>query len=183
MEANGNSLQDLRQNEETPNKGAKTGFFSWLRGHIFNWWMRLLILFLLVVPLWIIFIGSVWSAVGFGFDHPPFELIFVIGLVLLLLLVVNGIFSIMDLCKRRIKQGAIGLIGTIFLGWIALYVTIGSLFLVFLEEEDHFADDLVLPEGIELTEPLKPEEYFAAHSVEKVSEDSFQYQVIAAGMD
>ncbi len=180
MEANGNSLQDLRQNEETPNKGAKTGFFSWLRGHIFNWWMRLLILFLLVVPLWIIFIGSVWSAVGFGFDHPPFELIFVIGLVLLLLLVVNGIFSIMDLCKRRIKQGAIGLIGTILLSWIALYVTIGSLFIVLLDEEDHFADNLKLPEGIELTEPLKPEEYFAAHSVEKVSEDSFQYQVIAA---
>ena len=174
MEANGNSLQDLRQNEETPNKGAKTGFFSWLRVHIFNWWMRLLILFLLVVPLyydWYDWLGS---------ECPPFELIFVIGLVLLLLLAVNGIFSIVDLCKRRIKQGAIGLIGTIFLGWIALYVTIGSLFLVFLEEEDHFADNLKLPEGIELTEPLEPEEYFAAHSVEKVSEDSFQYQVIAA---
>ena len=133
MEANGNSLQDLQQNEETPNKGAKTGFFSWLRVHIFNWWMRLLILFLLVVPLWIACIGSVWSAVGLGFDHPPFELIFLIGVVLLLLLAVNGILSIVDLCKRHIKQGAIGLIGTILLSWIALYVTIGSLFLVLLD--------------------------------------------------
>jgi len=180
MEANENGLQDLRQNDKALQKGARKGFFSWLRVHIFDWWMRLLILFLLVVPLFFGCIGFVWSGVWSGFDCLPFELIFVGGLVLLLLLAVNGILSIVDLCKRRIKQGAIGLIGTILLSWIALYVTIGSLFLVLLDEEDHFADNLKLPEGIELTEPLKPEEYTASHSVEKIPENSFQYQVIAA---
>lgn len=174
MEANGNSLQDLQQNEETPNKGAKTGFFSWLRVHIFNWWMRLLILFLLVVPLyydWYDWLGS---------ECLPFGLIVVGGLVLLLLVAVNVILSIVDLCKKRIKQGVIGLIGTLLLGYLTLGICALFLVVMFSDEEDHFADDLVLPEGIELTEPLKPEEYFTAHSSEKVSEDSFQYQVIAA---
>ena len=144
MEANGNSLQDLRQNEETPNKGAKTGFFSWLRGHIFNWWMRLLILFLLVVIMFLMLELVDVSAIKLDY-------VGLVGLVLLLLLAVNGIFSIVDLCKKRIKQGVIGLIAVMFLGVVTFVLTaVAMLF----PGEDHFADDLVLPEGIELTEPL-----------------------------
>ena len=170
MEANENGLQDLQQNDKAPQKGARKGFFSWLRVHIFNWWMRLLILFLLVVIMFLMLELVDVSAIKLDY-------VGLVGLVLLLLLAVNGIFSIVDLCKKRIKQGVIGLIAVMFLGVVTFVLTaVAMLF----PGEDHFADDLVLPEGIELTEPLKPEEYFTAHSSEKVSEDSFQYQVIAA---
>ena len=179
MEANENGLQDLQQNDKAPQKGAQKGFFSWLRVHIFDWWMRLLILFLLVVIMLLILKLVDVNVIAIKFDY--FAYIGPVGLVLLLLLVVNGILSIVDLCKRRIKQGGIGLIGTLLLGYLTLVlISVAFFFPGMGSEEDHFADNLKLPEGIELTEPLKPEEYTAAHSSEKVSEDSFQYQVIAA---
>ncbi|MBR6464156.1 MAG: hypothetical protein IKS81_02560 [Verrucomicrobia bacterium] len=174
MEANENGLQDLQQNDKAPQTGAQKGFFSWLRVHIFDWWMRLLILFLLVVIMLLML--ELVDVVAIKLDH-----VGLVGLVLLLLLGVNGILSIVDLCKKRIKQGGIGLIGTLLLGYLTLVLISVAFFLPGMgSEEDHFADNLKLPEGIELTEPLKPEEYTAAHSVEKVPEDSFQYQVIAA---
>ncbi|MBR5690588.1 MAG: hypothetical protein IKX46_01390 [Verrucomicrobia bacterium] len=169
----------MQQNDKAPQKGAQKGFFSWLRVHIFDWWMRLLILFLLVVIMLLILKLVDVNVIAIKFDY--FAYIGPVGLVLLLLLAVNGIFSIVDLCKRRIKQGVIGLIGTLLLGYLTLVlISVAFFFPGMGSEEDHFADNLKLPEGIELTEPLKPEEYTAAHSVEKVPEDSFQYQVIAA---
>jgi len=179
MEANENGLQDLQQNDKAPQKGAQKGFFSWLRVHIFDWWMRLGILFLLFVIMLLML--KLVDVVAIKLDHGCL-VVSLVGLVLLLLLAVNGILSIVDLCKRRIKQGVIGLIGTLLLGCLTFVLTTFASFLVLLvlDEEDHFADNLKLPEGIELMEPLKPEEYTAAHSVEKIPEDSFQYQVIAA---
>ena len=166
MEANENNLQDPTAENVTPRKGGVMRFFSWLG----NWWMRLLLLFLLFIVMILTFRQISGIAVNV-FD------VFHAEMMLLLLLMVNGILSIVDLCKKRIKQGVIGLIAVMFLGVVTFVLTaVAMLF----PGEDHFADDLVLPEGIELTEPLKPEEYFTAHSSEKVSEDSFQYQVIAA---
>ena len=173
MEANENNLQDLRQNEETPKKGFFQKNFPWLvwvSRHIFDWWMRLLILFLLVITLGLII----------KFIDPEFEYVFLMGLVLFFVSVGNGIFCIVDLCKRRIVGGIIGLVVTSYLALSGLGLAFFTFCMLAMDAEDHFADNLKLPEGIELTEPLKPEEYTAAHSVEKVPEDSFQYQVIAA---
>ncbi|MBP5761085.1 MAG: hypothetical protein J6W90_06895, partial [Verrucomicrobia bacterium] len=51
MEANENNLQDPTAENVTPRKGGVKRFFSWLGIHVFNWWMRLLILFLLMVGI------------------------------------------------------------------------------------------------------------------------------------
>ncbi|MBR5605919.1 MAG: hypothetical protein IKW70_05745, partial [Verrucomicrobia bacterium] len=69
MEANENGLQDLQQNDKAPQKGAQKGFFSWLRVHIFDWWMRLLILFLLVVIMLLILKLVDVNVIAIKFDY------------------------------------------------------------------------------------------------------------------
>ena len=46
MEANENNLQDPTAENVTPRKGVVERFFSWLREHIFDWWMLLLFIVL-----------------------------------------------------------------------------------------------------------------------------------------
>ncbi|MBQ7589554.1 MAG: hypothetical protein IJU47_02565 [Verrucomicrobia bacterium] len=173
MEANENGLQDLQQNEETPKKGffqKNFPWFVWCVRHIFDWWMRLLILVFLLITLTLII----------KFIDPEFEYVFLMGLVLFFVSVGNGIFCIVDLCKRRIVGGIIGLVVTSYLALSGLGLAFFTFCMLAMAAEDHFADNLKLPEGIELTEPLEPGEYSVGHPSKKVSEDSFQYQVIAA---
>ncbi len=173
MEANENGLQDLQQNEETPKKGffqKNFPWFVWCVRHIFDWWMRLLILVFLLITLTLII----------KFIDPEFEYVFLMGLVLFFVSVGNGIFCIVDLCKRRIVGGIIGLVVTSYLALSGLGLAFFTFCMLAMAAEDHFADDLKLPEGIELTEPLEPGEYSVGHPSKKVSEDSFQYQVITA---
>ena len=173
MEANENGLQDLRQNEETPKKGffqKNFPWFVWCVRHMFDWWMRLLILVFLLITLTLII----------KFIDPEFEYVFLMGLALFFVSVGNGIFCIVDLCKRRIVGGIIGLVVTSYLALSGLGLAFFTFCMLAMAAEDHFADDLKLPEGIELTEPLEPGEYSVGHPSKKVSEDSFQYQVITA---
>ena len=108
MEANENSLQNLQQNDKAPQKGAQKGFFSWLRVHIFDWWMRLLILFLLMVGI------GVTGCLAIVFERPDYAfLILLSGIVLLLVTLGNIIFCIIDLFKKRFG-GLIGLLLTFF---------------------------------------------------------------------
>ena len=46
METNENNLQDPTAENVTPRKGVVMRFFSWLREHIFDWWMLLLFIVL-----------------------------------------------------------------------------------------------------------------------------------------
>ena len=141
MEANENNLQDPTAENVTPRKGVVKRFFSWFG----NWWMRLLLLFLFFIVIILTFRQISGIAINV-FD------VFHAGMMLLLLLAVNGILSIVDICKKRIKQGVIGLIAVMFLGMVTFVLSFEVLML--WEVEDHFADDLKLPEGIVLTEPL-----------------------------
>ncbi|MBR5690767.1 MAG: hypothetical protein IKX46_02305, partial [Verrucomicrobia bacterium] len=114
MEANENGLQNLQQNDKAPQKGAQKGFFSWLRVHIFDWWMRLLILFLLVVIMLLML--ELVDVVAIKLDH-----VGLVGLVLLLITLGNIIFCIIDLFKKRFG-GLIGLLLTFFLAWMIFCV-------------------------------------------------------------
>ena len=149
MEANENNLQDLRQNEETPQKGARKGFFSWLRVHIFDWWMRLLILFLLMFGV------GVTGCLAIVFGRPVYAfLILLSGIVLLLVTLGNIILCIIDLFKKRFG-GLIGLLLTFFLAWMILCVDATILLALAdaerWEPENGFVDRSEVPE---MTEPL-----------------------------
>jgi len=176
MEANENSLQNLRPDEGVPPKGAQKGFFSWLRVHIFDWWMRLLILFLLMLGIRIASLLSGRCIKSFS----SFEYLLIICSVVFLLSLANIILCIADLCKKHFKKGIIGLVITLFLGW--LIGSMGAAIANFIARGgpgNVWVGDLKPPEDIELAEPLEPlDPFYSGRSYKDVSEDSFQYQVI-----
>lgn len=176
MEANENSLQNLRPDEGVPPKGAQKGFFSWLRVHIFDWWMRLLILFLLMLGIGIASLLSGRCIKSFS----SFEYLLIICGVVFLLSLANIILCIADLCKKHFKKGIIGLVITLFLGW--LIGSMGAAIANFIARGgpgNGWVGDLKPPEDIELAEPLEPlDPFYSGRSYKDVSEDSFQYQVI-----
>ena len=172
MEANENNLQDLRQNNKTPQKGTQKGFFSWLRVHIFDWWMRLLILFLLMVGI------GVTGCLAIVFERPDYAfLILLSGIVLLLVTLGNIIFCIIDLFKKRFG-GLIGLLLTFFLAWMIFCVDATILLALAdaerWEPENGFEDK---SEFIEMTEPLNTNGSLNKNSDSgKISEDPLQNQ-------
>ncbi|MBR4248586.1 MAG: hypothetical protein IKQ24_00370 [Verrucomicrobia bacterium] len=170
MEANENNLQDLRQNNKAPQKGTQKGFFSWLRVHIFDWWMRLLILFLLMVGI------VVTGCLAIVFERPDYAfLILLSGIVLLLVTLGNIIFCIIDLFKKRFG-GLIGLLLTFFLAWMIFCVDATILLALAdaerWEPENGFEKE---SEVLEITEPLNTNVFLYKDSdPEKISEDSLQ---------
>ena len=176
MEANENNLQNPNAENVTPRKGVIGRFCSWLRGHIFDWWMRLLILFLLMVSL---FVANLVSARCCK-SLICLECLLIVGGVVLLLSVVNMIICIVDLFRKHFKRGIIGLVITLFLGWLIMGMC-GAIanFIVRGGPGNGWVGDLKPPEDIELAEPLEPlDPYYTGHSYKDISEDSFQYQVI-----
>ena len=120
MEANKSSLQNLEPEKGVPQKGMVKRFFSWIHSHIFDWWMRLLILFLLILGIGIASLLSGRCIKSFS----SFEYLLIVSGVVLLLSLANIILCIADLCKKHFKKGIIGLVITLFLGW--LIVGMGS---------------------------------------------------------
>jgi uncharacterized ion transporter superfamily protein YfcC len=171
VEANENNLQDLRQNNKAPQKGTQKGFFSWLRVHIFDWWMRLLILFLLMFGV------AVVAVVSIGFERPDYAFLFVlVGFVLLLVMLGNIIFCIVDLFRKHFEEGFIGLVVTAVLMWMTICVNFVILMQVGDAErwkpENGFEDK---SEVIEMTEPLNTNGSLNKNSDSgKISEDSLQ---------
>ena len=142
MEANENNLQDLQQNEETPKKGffqKNFPWFVWCVRHMFDWWMRLLILCLLMIG-----VGAAWIA-AIVFEIYEFaHLSVLVGFVLSLAMLGNGIFCIIDFFyKKRFKEGLIVLVVSVCL---ACMTFVGCLLLLtvlvqpstFREEIIHF---------------------------------------------
>jgi hypothetical protein len=146
MEANENNLQDPTAENVTPRKGGVMRFFSWLG----NWWMRLLILFLLMFGV------AVVAVVSIGFERPDYAFLFVlVGFVLLLVMLGNIIFCIVDLFRKHFEEGFIGLVVTAVLMWMTICVNFVILMQVGDAErwkpENGFEDK---SEVIEMTEPL-----------------------------
>jgi hypothetical protein len=170
VEANENNLQDLRQNNKAPQKGTQKGFFSWLRVHIFDWWMRLLILFLLMVGI------GVTGCLAIVFERPDYAfLILLSGIVLLLVTLGNIIFCIIDLFKKRFG-GLIGLLLTFFLAWMIFCVD-ATILLALADAERWKPENGFEKESevLEITEPLNTNVFLYKDSdPEKISEDSLQ---------
>ncbi|MBQ7589556.1 MAG: hypothetical protein IJU47_02575 [Verrucomicrobia bacterium] len=167
MEVNENNLQDPTAENVTPRKGGVMRFFSWL-GH---WWMRLLILFLLMFGV------AVVAVVSIGFERPDYAFLFVlVGFVLLLVMLGNIIFCIVDLFRKHFEEGFIGLVVTAVLMWMTICVNFVILMQVGDAErwkpENGFEDK---SEVIEMTEPLNTNGSLNKNSDSgKISEDSLQ---------
>jgi hypothetical protein len=103
-------------------------------------------------------------------------------LLMLFLMLAMFIAGIVHLCKKRFLRG--------FLVWIGIVpcftLTILSIACVcflsmFGPSEDHFADNLKLPENVQLSEPRQEMGGFASNDdYIKAPKDSFQYQVLSA---
>ncbi len=171
MEANENSLQDPTAENVTPRKSGVMRFFSWLGIHVFNWWMRLLILFLLMVGVAAVAIASI------GFERPDYAFLFVlVGMVLLLVMLGNIIFCVVDLFRKHFEEGLIGLVVTAVLMWMTICVNFVILMHVSdaesWEPENGFEKE---SEVLEITEPLNTNVFLYKDSdPEKISEDSLQ---------
>ena len=171
MEANENGLQNPTAENVTPRKGVVMRFSSWLGIHVFNWWMRLLILFLLMVGV------ATVAVVSIGFERPDYAFLFVlVGMVLLLIMLGNIVFCVVDLFRKHFEEGFIGLVVTALLMWM----TIGVNFVILMhvsdaeswEPENGFEKE---SEVLEITEPLNTNGFLYKDSdPEKISEDSLQ---------
>ena len=151
MEANENNLQNPTTENVTPRKSGVMRFFSWFG----NWWMRLLILFLLMFSV------AVVAVVSIGFERPDYAFLFVlVGFVLLLVMLGNIIFCIVDLFRKHFEEGFIGLVVTALLMWMTICVNFVILMQVGdaerWEAENGFEDN---SEVIKMTEPLNTNGY------------------------
>ncbi len=142
------------------------------RWYTASWWQPLLSLCVLSL----LSVGCSLLALFLN-NGAIFNKIAVISLPLFLLLMLSGfIAGIVQFRRRRWGRGILVWLETV-LGFIVMIVVMGLLtFVSAFKGEDHFADNLKLPEDIPLVEPLRGGYQPSANS----SNDSFQKQLLAS---